>query len=104
MDYNHYSDTQINAIIAKFIADDTESDFSPCSNINDAWKLIVEQEISIIPEPNTEMWVAVAFPRVRQISSSQLEVNGYSARHANPLRAAMLAYMKMMETYSLDRV
>ena len=64
-----------------------------CDNPADAWPLIAANKISIITDETTNLW-----------SSSVIQDfcdNGafkYSNCHENPLRAAMIVFLKMQES------
>lgn len=60
-----------------------------CNNPADAWPIIVSNHIGIMPFKNGE---AKAWPlSVGLLSSADV-------KHANPLRAAMIVYLQMMES------
>lgn len=58
--------------------------FNPCNNPSDAWPIIVENKISLIPSINDELYRAAGF-RTDFVSNE------------NPLRAAMIVYLMMQE-------
>ncbi len=101
MNYNEMSDFEINKVVAEALnksrGDGSELEamfaeslsnsaengrFNPCNNPNDAWPIIVESSISVCPWKDP-MWHSY---------SSNTKI-----RHPdkNPLRAAMIVYLKM---------
>lgn len=115
-DYSAMSDLEINKSVAAFktevyyVADNGEpvylevdpapaytgSDynevvFDPCNNPADAWPIITANHIGIMPFKGG---VATAWPTsVGLLSNAQV-------KHENPLRAAMIVYLQMMEQKS----
>lgn len=79
-------------------ADFNEIEFDPCNNPEDAWPIVVENDIALLPSCGFD-WVAI----------SHLTLNGFSSyidqslhgclqhNDMNPLRAAMIVFLKMNE-------
>jgi len=67
------------------------SSFDPCNNPADAWPIITANHIGIMP---FKSGIATAWPTsVGLLSDAQV-------KHENPLRAAMIVYLQMMEQKS----
>lgn len=113
-DYSKMSDFEINKLVAlasgknkKFIsvdADDNEIGvivgekctrqrlpFDPCNSPADAWPIIAENRIGIIPAPGYGEWKA-AHRSVGDDSTPH-----HFTQHTNPFRAAMIVFLKMQE-------
>lgn len=82
------------------------SSFNPCKNPADAWPIITANKISIIPR--MDLWVAVKCSFVIDIDTPKLK-SFIHANHSldipfcvneNPLKAAMIVYLQMMEQKS----
>ena len=58
--------------------------FDPCNNPEDAWPIIIEHHISLECYTNEDRWL---------VSSRDMEQH----IHKNPLRAAMIVYLMMVE-------
>ncbi len=82
--------------------------FDPCNNPNDAWTIIIENNISILHACDyhldrklkkfkinyTGQYIASAFPVMRDgFNGDELQVV-----NENPLRAAMICFLKMKES------
>ena len=63
----------------------------PCSNPSHAWPIIVDNNISIVKLNNTE-WMATWSEYGRHMA-----INDIDAVDKNPLRAAMICYLKMKD-------
>ncbi|EKS1846874.1 DUF2591 domain-containing protein [Cronobacter muytjensii] len=103
MDYSQLSDQEINLLVAKiqhpdktFIESKTRSPsvvmlnhinmwIDYCNNPSDAWPIIVENRIRIIPILYTQ-WMAEDY------------LEDVSSTHENPLRAAMITFLMMQES------
>lgn len=66
--------------------------FNPCNNPSDAWKIIVSNEIGITPHGC--WWMASNF-NPSSVGDFQVQVMQYDK---NPLRAAMICFLKMKES------
>lgn len=111
-DYSKMSDFEINKLVAlasgkniKFIsvdADDNEIGvivgekctrqrlpFDPCNNPEDAWPIIIENHIAVVPYQHTlpQSW-PTAFGLVSK----------FTTEDRKPLRAAMITFLKMQES------
>lgn len=118
-DYSKMSDFEINGLIAKHtqkVGDFIQSrgltfiheygkpvsgfgalflgwkEFDPCNNPADAWPIIAENRIGIIPAPCYGEWKA-AHRSVGDDSTPH-----HFTQHTNPLRAAMIVFLKMQES------
>lgn len=58
--------------------------FDPCNNPADAWPIITNNFISVIPSTHRDIWFADG-------------QGGETAFDTNPLRAAMIVFLKMNE-------
>lgn len=65
--------------------------FDPCNNPADSWPIITANRIGIIPSPERGAWRAAN--RVIGADSNPR----YFTQDANPLRAAMIVFLKMQE-------
>lgn len=66
--------------------------FEPCNNPADAWPIITANRIGVIPAPEHGAWRAAH--RVIGADSDPR----YFTQHANPLRAAMIVFLKMQDS------
>lgn len=66
--------------------------FDPCNNPADAWPIIAENRIGIIPAPCYGEWKA-AHRSVGDDSTPH-----HFTQNTNPLRAAMIVFLKMQES------
>jgi hypothetical protein len=110
MDYSKLSDFEINKLVAESSSVDScvrvnfsgdaiggsaekwlcrnegLTKFDPCNNSADAWPIITEHMIAIIPSNLKDgRWAA------------HINEWDFAASHENPLRAAMTAFLKMQE-------
>lgn len=72
--------------------------FNPCNNPSDAWPIIFEDRIAIIPDSAAGEWVA--FNEFTLYEGDWMFASD-PARHVNgknPLRAAMIVYLMMKES------
>ena len=100
-DYSKLSDDEINSRVAEtlpirftYYSDyiwntEDECRFDPCNNPSDAWPIIVENNIAIVPYRHT---IPQAWPTKFGIASKFL------VEDKNPLRAAMIVYLMMKES------
>lgn len=65
--------------------------FNPCNNPGEAWPIITENRIGVIPTPEHGAWRAVH--RVIGEDSNPRHLT----KDVNPLRAAMIVFLKMKE-------
>lgn len=68
--------------------------FDPCNNPSDAWQIIIDNRIGIIPAPCYGEWKA-AHRAVGDDGTPH-----HFTQHTNPLRAAMIVFLKMQESKS----
>lgn len=108
MNYSDYSDFEINRRVAELLGkfeyvsdcnhnggsavlcDSIRSchEFDPCNDPSDAWPIILDNRISMIDPISLDgMWTAFVF-------EDESEPDVYDK---NPLRAAMIVYLKMQE-------
>ena len=64
-----------------------EVDFDPCNNVNDAWGIILSNNIAITPYRHS---LPVAWPTAFGLTSK------YAVEDQNPLRAAMIVFLMLM--------
>ncbi|ELY5818865.1 phage protein NinX family protein [Cronobacter dublinensis] len=110
MDYSQLSDQEINLLVAKiqhpdktFIESKTRQPsvvmlnhinmwIDYCNNPANAWPIITENRIGIIPAPEVGMWKA-AHRGVGDDNTPQ-----HFNQNVNPLRAAMIVFLMMQES------
>lgn len=100
MNYDALSDQQINSLIASTLGI-MRTDFSPCSSIQDAWPLIQEKCVALLPDNDPEGWIAVAYPGFIARNRDSLELIGTRTCSTNPLRAAMISLLKANDQLQL---
>ena len=67
-------------------------DFDPCNNPSDAWPIIIDSKINLVKPNEAVCWRA--FVQTKEMCL----IDGYFySRDKNPLRAAMIVYLKMNE-------
>lgn len=103
-DYSAMSDYLINQHVAEsltgrylyfpdYVWDSEEgSRFDPCNNPADAWPIIVSNKISILIDETVDYWSSAL---VHDFCDADAFSHGASDN--NPLRAAMIVYLQMME-------
>lgn len=101
MDYSKMSDVEINHAVASVLPgryitypghvmnSETEEDFDPCNNPEDAWPIISEHNIAVVPYRHT---LPQAWPTAFGM------VSKFTTEDKNPLRAAMIVFLKMQES------
>ena len=72
-------------------ADFNEIEFDPCNNPDDAEPIIIENRIGTIPAPDNGLWKAAH----RKVGSDDTPY--HFTQDKNPLRAAMIVFLKMNE-------
>ena len=78
----------INSVaVVKFKGIDEPARYNPCNNPSDAWSIIVENKIAVWPESHGE-WQAM-----RSIKGK----SHIRSINKNPLRAAMICFLKMKD-------
>ncbi|HIH9462892.1 TPA: phage protein NinX family protein [Klebsiella variicola subsp. variicola] len=112
-DYSKMSDLEINKRVAELIGgfcfyndgtpykleenscpaysgvDFDEIEFDPCNNPADAWPIIIENHIAVVPYQHT---LPQAWP------TSFGLVSKFTTEDRKPLRAAMITFLKMQES------
>lgn len=97
-DYSAMSDFKINLMVAKvnkwtsisFVHDIHSGKWNPCQNPADAWSIIVDNQISLDSiHENGQKWLA--------FGGEDCE---HRSVHQNPLRAAMIVFLKMQDDKS----
>lgn len=66
-----------------------EVDFDPCNNQADAWSILLENHIAVVPYRHT---LPHAWPTAFGL------VSKFTTEDANPLRAGMVTFLKMKES------
>ena len=72
-------------------ADFNEIEFDPCNNPEDAVNIIIKNRIGTIPAPDNGLWKAAH----RKIGND--DTPHHFTQDKNPLRAAMIVFLKMNE-------
>ncbi|MDT3611984.1 DUF2591 domain-containing protein [Cronobacter sakazakii] len=90
MDYSKLSDDEINNMVGHLVSQRFRTDY--CNNPADAWPIITENRIGIIPAPEVGMWKS-AHRRVGDDDTPQ-----HFNQNVNPLRAAMIVFLMMQES------
>lgn len=72
-------------------ADFNEIEFDPCNNPEDAEPIIIENRIGTIPAPDNGFWKAAH----RKVGNDDTPY--HFTQDKNPLRAAMIVFLKMNE-------
>lgn len=72
------------------------TNFNPCNNPSDAWPIIVENEIAITPQHTGDGFWCASHSDTSVISWKDMPPK-FTARDKNPLRAAMICFLKMKE-------
>lgn len=72
-------------------ADFNEIEFDPCNNPEDAGPIIIENRIGTIPAPDNGLWKAAH----RKVGNDDTPY--HFTQDKNPLRAAMIVFLKMNE-------
>lgn len=93
-DYSKMSDDEINVKVgesigfaAKLMAVNKDTDY--CNNPSDAWPIIVENHIAVVPYRHT---TPQAWP------TKFGAISKFGTEDKNPLRAAMIVYLMMKES------
>lgn len=109
MDYSQSSDFEINKLVAAQImppslyfengiavvvrCDDDQDlkKFDPCNYPEDAWPIITENRIGIIPAPDAGKWKAAH----REVGED--DTPHHFTQSDKPLRAAMIVFLQMQD-------
>lgn len=86
--YLHYGDRDERVVLVEIVKGGSVEGKDYCNNPSDAWPMIVENQIHIIPR-------FYYCPRTKD--DWHCHRNGHSATDVNPLRAAMIVFLKMKE-------
>lgn len=114
MDYSKMSDFEINMKVAELFLDyDSISQlphigmsvhwgdganwhtYNPCNNPADAWPIVSEHNIAVVPYRHT---LPQAWPTAFGM------VSKFTTEDKNPLRAAMIVFLKMQESANVHDV
>ncbi|UJD93682.1 DUF2591 domain-containing protein [Lelliottia amnigena] len=102
MDYSKLSDVEINHAVASVLPgryvtypdhvmnSETEEDFDPCNNPEDAWPIISQNNITLhapMPYDDPQEWLCFA------VNNSDVD-----CMNTNPLRGAMIVFLKMQDS------
>lgn len=101
MNHNALNDQQIDSLIADALGV-SSPDFSPCSNIADAWPIIQQYSLALIPAHDQQGCIAMAFPAILTLTDQTIHMVGSRVHDLNPQRAAMLALLKARSILQLD--
>jgi len=116
MDYSKLSDFEINLKLAHIILGKDNYDwnpdkkevylagvdggellpngyFDPCNNPADAWPILLENHIAVVPYRHT---LPQAWPTAFGMASK------FTTEHANPLRAGMIVFLMMQESANVQ--
>lgn len=74
--------------------------FNPCNNPADAWPIIVADKITLLWIEKTSIWCAAIGGLVEHDYWGWEECPEMYSENINPLRAAMIVYLQMMEQKS----
>ena len=99
-DYASMSDCEIAEKIGKaiglcsiggclYIKNGVWTRFDPCNNPADAWPILLENHIAVVPYRHT---LPQAWPTAFGMASK------FTTEHANPLRAGMIVFLMMQES------
>lgn len=88
-DYASMSDIEIDTMVSKICSPEFHRNY--CNNPADAWPIITENRIGVIPAPEHGAWRA-AHRVIGEDSNPR-----HFTQHANPLRAAMIVFLKMKD-------
>ena len=65
--------------------------FNPCNNVEQSWPIIIKNRIGTIPAPDNGLWKAAH----RKVGNDDTPY--HFTQDKNPLRAAMIVFLKMQE-------
>lgn len=71
-----------------------------CNNQSDMMPIVFENEISLTPTGLNGVWVAMHKPKIDKDNKIHANILEYSE---NPLRAAAICFLEMMEVKNVDR-
>lgn len=84
MDYSKLSDIEIDTMVSKICSPEFHRNY--CNNPADAWMVILEHHIAVVPYRHT---LPQAWPTAFGVISI------FATEDANPLRAAMIVFLMM---------
>ena len=105
-DYNVLSDISINAMVIRKLYGEPSHEHrlelvnqvvDYCNKPNDAMPIIIENKISIAFDTNENEWLAWGDFEFDQCGWDMINEPTIYCSHANPLRAAMIVFLKMQE-------
>ena len=102
MDYSKMSDFDINKLVFNSVMRGRNWDrqgkgsFDYCNSPADAWPIITENRIGIIPAPETGKWRAAH----REVGEDNTP--HHFRQNDNPLRAAMIVFLLMQESANVQ--
>lgn len=107
MDYSKLSDEEINWKVAFHIGlrtvEKAESgDFNPCNNPADAWAIISENRIAIIPDSAEGEWVAFNEFTLYEGDWMFASDPTHHSNGKNPLRCAMECFLMMQDSANVQ--
>lgn len=109
MDYGKLSDAEINWKVAFHIGlrtvEKAESgDFNPCNNPADAWPIINDNQIALIPSHMSFGWIALSDLTLSGNASYVDERLDNCIKHEdwNGLRAAMIVFLMMQDSANVQ--
>lgn len=110
MDYSKLSDFEINKLVSAYLwgsvcavdkvvlHNEKDGPFDPCNNPADAWSIILGHKLSLINADDE--WLCVPDDTVVDGTTGdevQMIYSGDGHVDANPLRAAMIVFLMMMQ-------
>lgn len=109
MNYEEMSDYEINLEVARYVdsscfdysdheepyfwSEHKNEEFNPCNNISDAWPIITENKITIMPDIYVGGWYAR-----KDIDSGMDGDFLFMSEGESPLRSAMICFLKMKDS------
>lgn len=119
MDYSKMSDFEINCAVAKAYgiphetypdfspeayvwSENSKTEFDPCNNPADAWPIITENRIAIIPDSAEGEWVS--FNEFTLYEGDWMFASNptHHSNGKNPLRCAMECFLMMQESSNVQ--
>ena len=107
MNYEEMSDFEINKAVSGkfrkvwtwggevFLSMASTKPFDPCNNPSDAWPIIVENEITVAKTKSFDEWEAYGGGYEVNYDHEIESCMGSEFMDKNPLRAAMICFLKM---------
>lgn len=105
VDYSKLSDFEINCKVAKannwtsksFVHEIHSGKWNPCNNPADAWPIITESMIAIIPDAAAGEWVAFNEFTLYEGDWMFASDPAHHSNGKNPLRATMIVFLMMQD-------